>query len=226
MRRLLLTLNPHDSCWELYTRGVDGIRALLGWVTGTRTVDAGVPKPAAKLLTRSLCSRFTPTFFRFHDKNPSRSPQWEPSGNDRTKRLKAGFLDKVRGNPTFTLLATNNPVEAENIFYDEKFCWELRAQRVFLSQINVLPDLDYRHVCEVFNWPKHINVVSLLQNTKVLGLMLPGVDGDFVELFVFKETQWKSLQQALSQECAALNVDFQIVDESTFKQTKWVTETP
>lgn len=226
MRRLILTLNPHDPCWELYAGSAPGMKGLLGWVTDTKAVDAGVPKAVAILLTRTLCRRVMLTFLWQPDQSPSPSKQWEPFGKGRVKQLKAGLLDRVRGNPPFTLLATYNPVEAQNLFYNEKFSWELQAQRVFLSPIDVLPDLDYHHVSKVFNWPSYLDVIKHFQETNVLGMLLPGVDGDFAELVIFDEVQWPSLQQALSQECAALDIDFQIVDESTFKQTKWVAESP
>jgi hypothetical protein len=226
MCRLLLTLNPQDSCWELYAGSEPGMRGLLGWITDTQAVDAGVPQDVAALLTGALCRCVTQTFLWQPDKGQSLSDQWETIGEGQAKHLKAGLLDRVRGNPSFTLLATLNPAEAENLFYNEKFSWELRAQRVFLSPIDVLPDLDYRHVSTVFNWPANLDVRTHFQGTNVLGLLLPGVDGDFAELVVFDEVQWPSLQQALSQQCAALEINFQIVDESTFKQTKWVKESP
>lgn len=101
---------------------------------------------------------------------------------------------------------------------------ELSAQRVFLSPIDVLPDLDYRLVSTIFNWPSNLEVAAHFQGTNVIGLLLPGVDGDFDELVVFDDAQWTFLQQALAQECAARDFDFQIVDEPTFKQTKWVAD--
>jgi hypothetical protein len=202
------------------------MQGLLGWVSDAKTVDAGIPQAIATLLTRALCRCVMLTFLWQPDKSSSPSEQWEPFGKGRAKHLKASLLERVRGNPPFTLLATYNPVEAENLFYNEKFSWEMRAQRVFLSPIDVLPDLDYRHVSTVFNWPANLDVTAHFQGTNVLGFLLPGVDGDFAELVVFDEVQWPSLQQALSQQCVALEIDFQIVDESTFKQTKWVAESP
>ena len=164
------------------------------------------------------------TFLWQPHKGPSAAEQWKPFGKGQVKYLKAGLLERVRGNPPFTLLATCDPAGAENLFYNEKFSWELRAQRVFLSPVDVLPDLDYRHVNTVFNWFSNLDVTRHFQGTSVLGMLLPGVDGDFAELVVFDQDQWQSLQQGLSQECAAQGVDFQIVDESTFKQTKWLAD--
>jgi len=226
MRRLVLTLNPQDSCWELYAGSAPGVRGLLGWVSDAKTVDAGVPTAVAALLTRALCRCVTLTFLWQAGKSKSISEQWEPSGEGRAKHLKPGLLDKVRGNPPFTLLATHDPAEAENLFYNEDFSWELRAQRVFLSPIDVLPDLDYRLVSTIFNWPTKLDVTAQLQGTNVTGLLLPGVDGDFAELVVFEDAQWPPLQQALAQECEPRDFDFQVVDEATFKQTKWVADSP
>jgi hypothetical protein len=226
MRRLLLTLDPRDPCWELYTCSASGTRGLLGWVCDAKTVDAGVPQAVATLLTRALCRCVMLTFLWRPDKGPPAAEQWEPFGKGRVKHMKAGLVQRVRGNPPFTLLATCDPAEAENLFYNEKFSWELRAQRVFLSPMGVPPDLDYRHVGTVLNWPSNLDLMQHFQETNVLGMLLPGLDGDFAELVVFDEGQWPSLQQALSQECAAREVDFQIVDESTFKQTKWFADSP
>jgi hypothetical protein len=226
VRRLIVTLDPRDSCWELYTGGAPGTRALLGWVTDPKTVDAGVPQAVAMLLARALCRCVMLTFLWQPHEGPPASEQWRPLGKGQVKHLKAGLLERVRGNPPFTLLATCDPADAENLFYNEKFSWELRAQRVFLSPIEALPDLDYRHVSTVFNWPPKLDVMGHFQGTNVLGMLLPGVDGDFAELVVFDEGQRPALQQALSQECAARGVDFQLVDEATFKQTKWFTDSP
>lgn len=221
-----MTLNPQDSCWELYAGSAPGARGMLGWTTDTPLADAGVPPVAATLLTQALCRCFMLTFFGQPDKGKSLSEEWQPAGEGQVKQLKVGLLDRVRGNPPFTLLATRNPAEAENLFYNNQFSWELRAQRVFLSPIDVLPVLDYRLVNTIFNWPSNLDITEHFVGTHVLGLMLPGVDGDFAELVVFDKDQWPSLQQALSQECAARKVEFQIVDEPTFKQTKWVADSP
>jgi hypothetical protein len=164
------------------------------------------------------------TFLWQAGKGKTISEQWEPSGKGRAKHLKAGLMDRARGNPPFTLLATHDPAEAENLFYNDDFSWELRAQRVFLSPIDVLPELDNRVVGKIFNWPSNLDVAAHLQGSKVIGLLLPGVDGDFAELAVFDDAQWPSLQQALAQECEARDFDFQVVDELTFKQIKWVAD--
>jgi hypothetical protein len=221
MARFFMTLNPQDSCWELYAGSAPGVRGLLEWVSDAKAVDAGVPKAVAALLTKALCRCVTLTFLWRAGKSKSISEQWEPSGKGRAKHLKAGFLDRVRGNPPFTLQATHDSAEAEKLFYTNDFSWELRTQRVFLSPIDVLPDLDYRLVNAIFNWPSDLDVAAHLNRTNVLGLLLPGVDGDFAELVVFDDAQWPSLQQALAQECEARDFDFQVVDEATFKQTKW-----
>jgi hypothetical protein len=226
MRRLLVTLDPWDRCWELYTGGAPGTRALLGWVTDAKTVDAGVPQSVAALLSRALCRCVMLTFLWQPHNGSSAAEPWKPSGKGNVKHLKPGLLERARGNPPFTLLATSDPAVAENLFYNEKFSWELRAQRVFFSPIEVLPDLDYRHVSTVFNWASNLDVVRHFRGTNVVGMLLPAVDGDFAELLVFDEVQWPSLQQALSQECAAQGIDFQIVDESTFKQTTWFADSP
>ena len=224
MHRLVLTLNPQDSCWELYAGGTPGVRGLLGWISDAKTVDAGVPAAVAALLTQALCRCVTLAFLWRADKSQSLSEKWETFGKGRTKRLKAGILDRMRGNPPFTLLATHNPAEAEKLFYNDDFSWELRAQRVFLAPIDMLPDLDYRLVSTIFNWPSNLDAAAHLRGTGVIGLLLPGVDGDFAELVVFDDAQWPSLQQALLQECAAREFEFQIVDEPTFKQIKWVAD--
>ena len=221
MHRLVLTLNPQDSCWELYAGSAPGVRGLLGWVSDAKTVDAGVPTAVAALLTQALCRCVTLTFLWQPGMSKSLSESWQPVEKGRAKHLKAGLLDRVRGNPPFTLLATHDPAEAENLFYNDDFSWELRAQRVFLSPIDVLPDLDYRLVSTIFNWTSKLDVKAHFRGTNVSGLLLPGVDGDFAELVVFEDAQWPSLQQALAQECEARDFDFQIVDEATFKQTKW-----
>jgi len=224
MQRVLLTPDPQDSCWDLYPRAVDGKRALLGWVSGTQAVDAGVPAAVATFLSKALCGRFTLTFLRHFANLPAHPKQWQAFGASSVKHCRAGLLDRMLGNPSFTLSATHDPLAAECLFYDEKFSWELRAQRVFLSALGVLPYLEYRHVRDIFNWSRPMNVISLLQNTQVLGLMLPGVDGDFVEFCLFEERHWQSLQDALAQECATSGVEFQLVDAATFKHTRWFTD--
>ena len=80
MKRLVLTLHPQDPCWELYAGNASGVRGLLGWVTDSKAVDAGVPPGVANLMCHALCASYMLTFFGITDEGKSLSDQWQQVG--------------------------------------------------------------------------------------------------------------------------------------------------
>ena len=104
---------------------------------------------------------------------------------------------------------------------DGDFSWALKAQRLFLSARNVLPVLSYEQVDIAFERPESLNCDDMVRNARVLGLILPAVDGDFAGIISFSETFWDSLISEFEAECRANQLTWFVVDEATFAATSW-----
>lgn len=223
-RRIVSTLNPRGRHWR-FPGEPPGIRVLLGWTLDTRVVDGGVPRSVVGILTRVLCRCARLTFYWQSERKRRLSEQWKPQGKGWVRCLKPRSLwDVIRGRPTYSLLTTNHPEQASDLFDTG---WTLEGQRVFLTPTDVFPALEYHQVNRVFRWsPRLTEALPLvaaehLAGTNVCGLLLPLADGDFAELILFEEARWPIFEQALAHECATAGVDFQLVDEPTFDQTEW-----
>jgi hypothetical protein len=67
------------------------------------------------------------------------------------------------------------------------------------------------------NHCRRLNYFSLLPENRISGLILPGVDGDFIELALPDEESWQAIHKLLMEECARVNIEFCVVNESEFK---------
>lgn len=163
MRRIVATLDYRDTGWQ-FPGKIPGIRALLAWTIDSRVVDGGVPQPVMEILSRAFCRCAMLTFYwepEWSERTWSERRRWwpwkqwkKPPEKGRISYLKPSSLwDVIRRRPTYSLLTTNHPELASDLFDNNG--WTMEGQRVFLTPPDVFPALAYCQVTKVFRWSPH-----------------------------------------------------------------------
>ena len=221
---LRFTPEPRDPDWELRGGGAGARVGLLGWILDAPRVDDGVPERVARIVTRASCRWHLLTFLHRLAVERGAPATWITIPGGWACVLEPPTIKRVLQKRAFPLLATSDPALAEELFRAESFSWELRGQMVLLSPGgSPPPSLSYVQLEDAFRrrWIDH---ARLGLPADILGLLLPGVDGDFVELVAFDEGLWRSLPEELAAECGNAGVGWSIVPEAEFKETRWYGE--
>lgn len=218
---LVLTRNPVGSSWEFNAPSCATQAGLIGWVMRERGVDGGIPHDVAALIARVLsrCATVTVLGTLAESNAVSQSPQ--SGGSTWSCVVKPTGIISSRLKKGYPLVTTRNPPLVQALISDGDFSWALKAQRLFLSAPNVLPVLSYEQVDIAFERPESLNCDDMVRNARVLGLILPAVDGDFAGIISFSETFWDSLISEFEAECRANQLTWSVVDEATFAATSW-----
>ncbi len=195
---LRLTMNPLSLWWELPLARLAGtFTGLIGWVLERPPVDDEVPAEVRSILLSSLCSYWKISFLE-----------------ERAEPLRRR---------SFGLVTASDAEAAYRMFDAPGFDWNMRAQIGLLSPIDEPPPaVDPKQAFGVLD-KKGPPAKTLLQNTFVRGLLLPGVDGDFAAISLF-DNQWPQLVHTLEGECSQRNVDWDIISETQFQNSEWYTE--
>jgi hypothetical protein len=181
LQELLLWPQFEGVEWQLpVSPGLATERILIGWSLDRDLVDAEVPPVVARLIATTLCRHATLTFA-----SAIRAP------------FGATLLPRSwRLGQHFQWITTADPEQATNgIFYTESFSWSQQGQVVVLSQPNVVPALEERHL-ELAH-PEA--TFPELVRAGAVGLMLPGVDGQVAGLYVFDEPHARRIIHALKE---------------------------
>ena len=218
---LRFTPQPRDAAWELSEAGAGARVGLLGWVLDAPNVDAGVPPKAAGIVARAACRQHVLIFHHRVAIEHGAHRTWIDVPGGWTCVLEPPTIKRLLGRPALPLVATSDPARAEELFHSEGFSWELRAQTVLLFQAgSPPPSLSYVMLEDALSGRASARP-RLGLPADIRGLLLPGVDGDFVELVAFDEPLWRTLPAELASECAKSGVGWNVVSEDEFKQTRW-----
>jgi hypothetical protein len=119
------------------------------------------------------------------------------------------------------MVATSDVETASGLFWVVGFDWNLRGQVVLLSASgSAPPPLQYDHLERLFG-KEQLNRVSARLPDEITGLIVPGVDGDFVELVAFDEAAAKTVIAAIARECGNAKVPWRNMSEPEFIKTRW-----
>jgi hypothetical protein len=134
--------------------------------------------------------------------------------------LRPPGLKRIRRH-AFPLISTSAAEKGRSIFNAEPFVWEFGSQIVFLSAADAPPPaIQFDHVDRIFQ-AELLNRDRLDLPSNITGLLLPAVDGDFVEVVAFDEQLWQTLLRDLDSECTKMGVRWSVVSENEFKGTRW-----
>jgi hypothetical protein len=210
-----LANDPLDQRWELHASPSRSYSsALLGWRSHEHPIDAGVPSDLAAVFARALCEFGMTTFL--HSGSAAaveHDGSWHRTELDQIACvLKPPLWDRVRGRPILSFLRTARPSIVETMFDDGYYQWTEKNQIAFLSRTDTFPPrLDYRTVIKVLE--AQAEDLSWLAKLECPCLVLPAVDGDFVELIFFDEPSRRRLQETLEESCGNRGIEWRIVSE-------------
>ncbi len=201
-----LVRDPINVGWSLRSRTTTGSKiGILGWTCDDSSVDAGIPEAIANVLSKALCHCSQVSFL-----DPSSSSILKPSP-----------FKSMLGQPVFSIRTTSQQEIVARLFYIDEFPWDQCSQVVILSKWKSEPIFNYANLFELWSHPAP-NLNSLANRMKVLGYLLPGPDGDFVEIVIFDNSLLNLLTQNLANECKQRGLGWQEVSENQFRETKWV----
>jgi hypothetical protein len=191
-----LCRNYEELIWELPIRVAHGWRrGLLGWSLAARSIDAGVPGRVAHLLATVLVRHAVVIF---------------PSGTGRRPLLSRKWI----AGRDFSFIHATQADEAVRLFNAKNFEWSIGAQTVFLSPIGAPPPILAEAHLDLARDGDNLDRLAL---AGVVGLLLPGVDGQVAGLYTFGDDLWNNLIVDLSGLSAAMGMVWREVSEIEFK---------
>lgn len=199
LQRLLIWPQFGGSEWQLPTGAkLAAQRELVGWSVDQEEVEATVPQVVARLLTMGLCRHAVLTFA---------SAIRAPFGATLVpRRWKLG--------QHFRWISTSDPEEAaDGIFYADLFSWNQQGQVVVLSQHDSKPALEEHHL-ELAN---NEAAFGELARAGHIGVMLPGVDGQVVGLYVFEQEYARRIGAELKRCALEFGVGFDVAVGEAFR---------
>ncbi len=221
LTEIRVTKNPSSAIWQVPVANPEYEVALTGWVLREPMVDSVVPTEVARILSESLTRLAAVTFlYSLPQTVVATANEWREVEGGWATVLSApgGILARKRNLP---LLCTTNPKIARLMFSAEPFDWSQRGQLAFLTQKTEQPPaLDYRLVEQCFH-RQSLGAILSSQVPLLLGLLYPGVDGDFAGVASAESRFLPVFLEDLRCSCEAADVSFAITSEDEFKRTAW-----
>ena len=212
--RLAYARNVSEPEWRLHVRPGEGAHvALVGWKTRRPSLDAGVPAEVGRLVARAICRVAQVTFLDSTILDADVAWQAVPGGARRL--LPAPLRAGGPGARAYPLTCTSDPQVAARLFADEEYQWVLRAQLAILSAPGTPPPAVDHPALRTVLQAHNAQLTEWAKTWSIPGLVLPGVDGDFVELVAFDEDFAARLHDALVAECREACVPWRVVAESS-----------
>lgn len=212
--RLAYAPDVTEPEWRLHVRPGDGAHvALVGWKTRRPSLDAGVPVEVGRLVARAICREAQVTFL--DSSSMEAGVAWEPVAAGFRRVVPAPLRLGQSGMRAFPLTCTADAKVVARLFADDDFQWVLRAQMGLLGGLGDPPPAVDHGALRTVLQAHNASLTEWAQTWRIPGLVLPGVDGDFLELVAFDEGFAARLHDALVAECHAARVPWHVVTESS-----------
>lgn len=191
---VLVCKDRQVSHWELPTPPVGWSLCVLGWKVSPASLDAGVPKAAAIVFGDALAKVATVSFF---------ARPGQPSTLHRLLSLRA--VPRLR--------QTRDPREIEELFDDDYFHWSQKAQAAFLSPpLAPRPSLGIEDIKHALGGESY----TQFRARNVLGVLVPGVDGDVAGLYTTDAGFRHHICSSLEETVVARGAEFLVTDQEQF----------
>lgn len=223
---LRLTCDPQSTRWGVPTAAGDQGVVLIGWVVREPAIDAGVPPQAAAVLARML-TRLALVSFLAEPSDATDNPpnRWCATPAGWAARW-SGAASGGRGRLSLPMIATQAATAARALFLSDAFDWTQQAQIGVLTTPCLLdggpavpPALDHADLCQAM---ERRDIAGLLRRRQWLGLVYPGVDGDFAAVVSTAPAFLCSVHDEIARSCVEAGLALQSVDEATFERLPWV----
>lgn len=221
-----LTSDPQSARWGVPTAAPDLGVALIGWVIRDPAIDAGVPPLAATVLALTL-ARLALVSFLGEPSGAAVAPanRWCATTDGWAARWTGEAL-LGRGRGPLPMIATRDAAAARAVFLSDAFDWTQQAQIGVLSPPSLRegapappPAMDHADLCQAI---ERRGIADLLRRRQWLGLVYPGVDGDFAAVVSTVRAFLPTFQDELARSCGQAGLALQTVDEADFGRLPWV----
>lgn len=216
------TRNPSLPIWQVPPPNSDYEVLLVGWILREAPLDSGLPEEAGGLLTQTLTHLSAVTFLHpaSGDVDPPAN-QWRTAEGGWATLLSAPGIASIRKRE-LPLFCTLDPEKARMLFHAEPFDWTQQGQLALLTDKKEAPPaLDYHLIEQAFH-RKSLSTILRSEHSRLLGLVYPGVDGDFAALLSADEAFVSEFLQGLRHTCEAAGIFFRVTSEDEFQQTAWL----
>jgi hypothetical protein len=194
LARLVVWPEFTGSEWQLPEAPVLDGRLLVGWNMSRPPVDGGVPPDVGAVIANALCHEGRVTV---------------PAARRVRGPLRGSSMRHGRDFDWLDL----EPSEAASCIFDAVgFSWELQSQVVFVSRRDVVPVLNesYLRLHDEPRWFSELGAAG------VLGVLLPGVDGQVAGFYAVAQDVLGSFSRRLEREAAALGAGYLSANARTF----------
>jgi len=207
--------------WQIPLAGRRLAVLLVGWILDELPTDAVVPSGVAQILTQSLLPLAAAAYL--HSPLTAVKPdQWSRVGNSWTTVLTRPSFVAIGEPREIPLVSTTDSDAARSLFSAGEFDWSQQKQVVLLTDREQQPPaLTFAVVRDCF---MRENLEQQLDagEPRLLGLLYPGVDGDFAAIIGSDAVFIERVVQQLREVCDAAGVPCAEVSEDEFQHTQWV----
>ena len=199
---------PPDPMLQCHTKpGGGAYGALYGWEMEPPPVDAGPPPLVEEVFAAALVQRGTLAFLAERE-TPSPQPGWTVANEGSWLRIPPTLADRLRRRPPPWIFATSSADHARRMF-SGSVSWGQQHQVGFLLRPSRLPVLGRRLVIDVLR-ARDLSITTLALPDDVIALVLPAVDGDFLEVVARNESTWEAIRTAIIVEYNRRGVAFHV----------------
>jgi hypothetical protein len=220
---LRFTEQPHDPCWQLHPSTLQAAQfGLLGWICTRAPIDAGVPDEVVSIVSDVLVRRCRVSFLDAATPTAETTGTWNAvTSGTWACRLQSPRRQWLKPARRYDLTCSDHAQVVSQAFRSTTYAWERRCQVLLLSpRDSAPPPLTYRHI-HGLSERTIVDVSELGMSTGVQGLLVPGVDGDFVEIILLDTHLWQLLLRDLEAESLSRGFRWTVVREDEFRNTSW-----
>ena len=192
---------------ELHVRPGTGARcALYGWDVVPEPVDAGPPTQVVDVFAHALAKVATVAFLDAPVPEV-RDDGWQLVGGDQWRRLAPTLGQRLLGHRPLALVATRCAERLRALFGGE-VSWSQRLQAALVLGDGPLPPITRDQVVAVVE-ARDADLAALPLPVGVTALVLPAVDGDYLELVGRDPAVVAAIRAAVATECAQRGLGFE-----------------
>jgi hypothetical protein len=199
-----------DPRLQLHVRpGRGAYCALFGWEAEPWPADDGPPELVEQVFATALVTCGTLAFLDVPAQRTSKTA-WPSAHGDSWLPIKAALWDRVTCRKPPWVVATDAPARARTVFNGD-VNWCRQSQVGFLLQRGRFPRLDRDLILKLLT-RRYLELDAIDLPDGVVALVLPAVDGDYMEIVTLDAVQRDLIRDAVANECSHRGIPFSVRD--------------
>lgn len=192
---------------QLHVRAGTGASALLfGWSREPEPIDGGVPAAVVDIFAHAL-ARNGPVAFLHAAVPAARDGVWQEVAGEQWLRLSPTLVQRVRGHRPVALVISRRAERLRELFSGD-VSWSQQLQAGLLLREGAAPAISRAHI-EALVTARDAAFSTLPVPAEAAALVLPAVDGDYIEMVASSAHVLASLRAAVATESTRRGVLFQ-----------------